>query len=65
MEDETYCCAGCGGQVSVVEAVWLPEEPRKPNRLADSAMPYCCSECFTTNCNPSKQARIAREMESE
>jgi hypothetical protein len=47
IEDETYECAGCGGELSMVEAIWLPVKgltiPRMPQK---GARPYCCVECF-------------------
>jgi hypothetical protein len=45
MTDEIYECHGCGGDVSIVEAVWLPE----PVRRGDTqilAYGYCCKECY-------------------
>jgi len=43
MDDETYTCAGCAGQVAVVEAIWLPVGDKA------KARPYCCSLCCNTN----------------
>jgi hypothetical protein len=40
--DEVYECAGCGGEVSIIEARWLPEDIR---RIIDPR-PYCCIICF-------------------
>ena len=42
MSDEVYECAGCAGEVSVVEAVWLPEHLY----YMDKSRPYCCLACF-------------------
>jgi len=47
-------CAGCGGEVSVVEALWLPEQKRlKPGWLTvqeKNEKPYCSQECFEMAC---------------
>jgi hypothetical protein len=45
ISDEVYECAGCAGEVPVVDAVWLPE-PRPFEADASKARPYCCRECF-------------------
>ena len=36
MSEETYECAGCAGEVSVVEAVWIDGKP------------WCCADCNVT-----------------
>lgn len=50
MEDktETYECFGCGGEISVVEAIWLPERKSIIERpkTEKNAHPYCSFECF-------------------
>lgn len=44
LENEVYECTGCGGEVSVVEALWFP----LPLKMGDKpeANPYCCKECY-------------------
>ena len=44
-DTECYECAGCGGEVPVVEAKWLPES--RHWRLP--ANPYCCHACYAAN----------------
>lgn len=54
---ECYECAGCAGEVPVVEAVWLLTEdearalPRDVTRRQsiEHAKPYCSVECFDFN----------------
>jgi len=57
MRDSLECCecTGCGGEVPVVDAVWLPE----PRRLGErnDAQPYCSNECYMTH----KAAEAAKE----
>lgn len=43
LELEIYYCAGCDGEVSVVEAMWLPE---KPINKRHEAQPFCSQECY-------------------
>lgn len=42
---ECYECAGCGGEVPIVDAQWLPES--RHWRLP--ARPYCCHACYAAN----------------
>ena len=47
LEDiEVYECAGCGGEVAVVEAIWLPESLCLGRQPLPSAEPYCSLECY-------------------
>lgn len=42
ISDEIYECAGCAGEVSIVDVVWLPEDWR----VRGWGRPYCSEECF-------------------
>jgi hypothetical protein len=48
MELETYECTGCGGDISVLEAIWLPEKTCK-KFAPDISNPFCSKECFEIN----------------
>jgi hypothetical protein len=41
IEQEAYECDGCGGEVSIAEAIWLPQSDDE--QAVDR--PYCCQEC--------------------
>lgn len=53
LENEVYECAGCAGQVSIVEAIWLKIDGKEP-ALNEAADPYCCRECFMKPTNSIK-----------
>lgn len=55
MSDEVYECAGCGGEVAVVEAVWLPE--------VGKSRPYCCVQCFRAN--PPQQTPAPQDKDAK
>jgi len=62
--DEVYECAGCAGEVSVVEAIWLP------GRVRNIGAPYCGEECFIARYLADKridrlEARLAAAEERE
>lgn len=42
MSDETYTCTGCAGEVTIDDAIWLPERD-------GPAKPFCSRECFATS----------------
>lgn len=52
LPDEVYECAGCGGEVPVVDAIWLRRSGRGA-RWNDDAWPFCSEECF-----PNARARL-------
>jgi hypothetical protein len=57
---EVYECAGCGGEVSIVEAVWLPEQAF---RTHPQAKPYCCKECCRAWLAANKQGGSREQAE--
>lgn len=64
ISDEVYECAGCAGEVPVVDAVWLPE-PRPFEVDASKARPYCCRECFEAHQSTAAQERAAADLRRE
>jgi len=48
VSEEVYECAGCAGEISAVEAVWLPEVPWR-QKVVEQPRPYCCAECLAVN----------------
>ena len=43
MSDEIYECAGCAGEVPIVDAIWLPDHQAQFKLRGN---PYCAVECF-------------------
>ncbi len=44
---EIYECAGCGGEISVIEAIWLPDK-NQCRQWEIYAKPYCCEACYVS-----------------
>lgn len=61
ISDETYDCAGCGGEVPIMEAVWWPEvRIGVMSAIAPNAKPYCCPDCREKN-YPRKEPTMGME----
>ena len=62
LEDETYSCNGCAGEVSVIDAMWITSDGKHP-RWSDPADPYCCAECFAYHRSVDEREEIASGLE--